>query len=1004
MVGRVGAPRDLLQRYARLAALLACLIFTWGLTDVRLAPLVVEPSVPALPSDVTQRGGQLELVVHQVDEARCAGTLAAACSAQPLAGAKLRVYWQRGRHLYEAGRGSTDASGRLSLGELPQGVLWILADAPGRARVSTQLSLDAAPRQLTLGLLPARQVLVTVLDDEGQPLGDATVLVTDADPLPHGALTGAGGAVTVGRLGQGPYTVKVSARGYESLTEQRVDASVTFRLRRLGRLTVHVRLPTGEPAADAEVLIVGTSLWPLRRTQTDAQGSALISGLLAGSYELRATRGTLVSATHSGLELERGQEQELTLQLEPGRQVRALVTDGDEPNAVVVPNADVTLSTEGLSSFPLRGRTGGDGMVVLGPLPPGPATLGASAPDFVPSPVVSVPEVLDGEPLRVALLRGGTLRGEVVDAKGRPVDGASVEIIGTDLHGLPVSETPELLAYRARHFQWALPGAPALIPAGELGVMPGPVPPIPRPNEPAPLSVSGLALDTSALEAPPEPWITRFDGRFVARPLTPGRLRALVRHPDYVEGLSEPVNLAPGGSAEVKLVLLEGGKLEGRVLDADGRPAPGVRVQVTALRGSVERATETASDGSFAFTAVPAEVWLNVARRDDPLRPVLRRALELEEGALTRVELTLPREREPVRVSVLDEAGAPLGAAQVTLLSLDPETPRRETLFTGEAGFVEFVDARELPARLLVDAPGYAPLAENVAAAPELLTLTLRRGVLVQGRVTELRGRRALAGASVTLLVEGRRLFTQTDDEGSYQLRDVPPGPVELSVSHPERASATLSATVTPTGRADRPFELPSVDLEEGGDVEGRVVDAEGAPVRGARVAVGRVPAYLPAGALPPGMVLSGGDGRFTLRRVAPGTQRLEAFAAGVGRAAISAEVSAGRSRGGLELRLRAEGDETDTGGRASVAITLGEQLGAEGIELVVLEVAPGSEAERAGLRAKDVLLGVDGADLESLSDARARLSGPGGTDVVLELEREGRALKLRVARELVRR
>ena len=78
------------------------------------------------------------------------------------------------------------------------------------------------------------------------------------------------------------------------------------------------------------------------------------------------------------------------------------------------------------------------------------------------------------EPVRIALLRGATLRGDVVDARGFPIDGASIEVIGTDTFGLPIAETPLLSAFRNTHFDWSLAGPLALIPAGELGVMPGP--------------------------------------------------------------------------------------------------------------------------------------------------------------------------------------------------------------------------------------------------------------------------------------------------------------------------------------------------------------------------------------------------------------------------------------------------------------------------------------------------------------------------------------------------
>ena len=59
---------------------------------------------------------------------------------------------------------------------------------------------------------------------------------------------------------------------------------------------------------------------------------------------------------------------------------------------------------------------------------------------------------------------------------------------------------------------------------------------------------------------------------------------------------------------------------------------------------------------------------------------------------------------------------------------------------------------------------------------------------------------------------------------------------------------------------------------------------------------------------------------------------------------------------------------------------------------------------ERAGLAAGDVVLGVDGHEVADMREARARLSGPMNVDVVVEVDRGGKVLKLRVGREQVRR
>ena len=97
-----------------------------------------------------------------------------------------------------------------------------------------------------------------------------------------------------------------------------------------------------------------------------------------------ATKGDLLAEAPQGVTLERGQHRSVELVLHPGRRVTALVTDGDDETARVIPGADVALVEGGLSSFPLHGRTGTDGKVTLGPISAGPRHR-ARAPEFGPS-------------------------------------------------------------------------------------------------------------------------------------------------------------------------------------------------------------------------------------------------------------------------------------------------------------------------------------------------------------------------------------------------------------------------------------------------------------------------------------------------------------------------------------------------------------------------------------------------------------------------------------------
>jgi hypothetical protein len=950
------------------------------------------PVAPSVQVAETERDGALKVQVVGAD-------------GQPLGAAQVRLFWQSQQRYFDAGQGTTDGQGRVTLGRVPRGPVWVLADAEGHARASTQLIVEGGTRDVKLVLANATQLTVKVTDETHAPLADATVLVTTADPLPFGALSDAQGNARLLRLGAPPFTVKVSAPGYESVTRSGVNGPIEVALRRLGAITVYVKLADGKPAPFANVEIGGATLWPARSTPADAGGKCKISGLLAGSYDLRANKEQLVSRVMIGLLLERGQDQEVTLTLEPGRFVTALVTDGTGPNPHLVSNADVVLAEEGLSTFPLRGRSGNDGKVTLGPISNGPATLSGRAPEFVGSAVVAVPDVMT-EPVRLPLLRGGTLLGEVVDARGFPIDGASVEVVGTDSMGLPISETPQLLRFRRSHFSWALTGPPPLIAAGELGVMPGPIPPIPGSNA----ALTAAAVDSAAqpLDDDEEltPWITSAGGRFRAAPVTPGVVRALVRHPDFVEAISDAVTLGPGGEASVKVTMLHGGSLEGRLKDERDQPVEGAEIEVVAEHGTFQRATVTASDGSFAFSALPREVIVNVRRAENPTRIAKRIPLSVAEGKKETLEITLPALREPISVTVLDDEGRPLELAEINVLSLDPASPLRTTVFSDGRGQAELADARGLQLRISVQAPGFARqvLVVTTSESKAALELKLARGALVQGRVTALRGRRGVEGALVTLSFQGLRKTTTTDADGDFRVADVALGPVKVHVSHPDFAEAELSTVVENPGRRDRAFELPPLDLEEPGAVEGEVLDERGDPVAGARVAVGRAPSYLPAGGLPRGVAVTDANGGFSLQGLPSGVTTIDVFSPDHGRGSARVEVRASRTQSDVTITLRPSGSEPDPFAPGGVAITLGERGAGATLEVVVVTVAENSEAERAGIQPGDVIAAINDARPSSMHDARSRLSGALQTDVVVSVSRGGAVQKLSVLREAVRK
>ena len=976
-------------RESVLAALtaLVCVLFCGTLRDAPAFIAVPRPIVaPELPREAGERDAALKVEV--VDEG---GAF--------VASAIVSVLSIRGDRAYVAGSRVTDAAGVASLDRLPRGETWVLAEAASRQRASTKVVLSATQTIARLTLRPAGKLAVRVTDEDGKAVPSASIEIRAGDPLPYAATVDARGEATIARLGASPWSVRVVAPGYEPFTRAGVTAGASpihVVLRQLGQLDVRVELEDGTPAKDATVLVAGSGLWPARRATTDGDGRVRVGGLPTGAYDVTSSKGELVSATQIGVPIERGKTKGVKLVLVQGRRVVVkVVADGEE--MAPIKSARVVLAEDGVSSFPREGVTADDGLVSLGPIARDrPATVLVRADGFV-SRGALVPAT-DGEPLVVALVRGGAIVGDVVDDRGDPIAGASIEIVGIDFAGMPVDATPDLARFERAGFAFALGGPPLLIPMGELGVMPGPLPRIPALGETG-ISAAPRASDGAAESA----WVSDRSGRFRAAPVPPGRLRALVRHPGYVETLSEAVTLGPGGEATVRVVLHGGATLAGRVLDPSGAPVAGARVELAAVHGTFVRTGSTADDGTFGFAAVPKEISLSVSRPESPETVARRLTLTLDEGVRRELDITLPAAREPLLVRVLDDRSYPLAAVEVRALSLSPDAPLRATRFTSADGTVEIADAAGIPLRLEVSLGGHATDVRSLDVAPRELTVTMRRGVSVAGDVRTRGGRDPLAGVDVTLYAQSGTRHGKTDDEGRYVLRDLAPGKARVVLV--KKGFSRLEAVVTiADGDGDRPVELERLELAEAGVVEGEVVDRDGNAVIGARVASGAAPAYLPVGPLPPGVAVTDARGRFTLADVADGETTLEAYSAERGRGREKVRVRAGSTTSDVRIKLDEDVAGAEPASSGGVAITLGESGARAARTIVVLHVAAGSEAERAGLQPGDHLAKIDDHAPISLEDARRKLSGPVGEDLVLRVVRAGEAMTLRVARERVRR
>ncbi len=913
--------------------------------------------------------------------------------------AVVRVFSVIDGTVFLAGERRTGTDGFATITGVAAEETWVVAYAAKRARASASVAVRRRETaEVTLTLPEAQALRVAVTDAADAPVRGAAVVVEDADALPHVVATDEAGGALFERLGPAPWTVSATSAGYDPAVKRDVfpgPGALRLVLDRLGAVEVAVLDAAGEPAEGATVTIGGPSLWPARTAITSEDGTARISGLRSGIVDLRARLGDQVSPTEMGVPVERGATTRRTLVLDFGRSILVRVTDGPAPAnsapASPVAGADVVLAEEGVSTFPQEGVTSADGEVELGPVVEGHATISVSAEGFVARTIGVGEEELDAGVVDVPLLRGGTIAGRVVDDRGYPIPGVTLEVVGTDVDGMPVAMVAARSALRDRLFEMALGGPLPLVPRGELGVVPGPVPPIPAAGAPIP--------DAGGDDADALPWVTGGDGRFAATPVVPGRLRVLARHPDFVEGESEMVRVTSGGRVEVKIVLLEGGRLEGRVRERNGDAVAGARIEIAAGRGTFERITYAAPDGTFAFAAVPRDVLVSVSRPDAPNDLAIRQVVDVPPGRRTSIDVVLPPRRDDVALRIVDRRGAGVRSAEIRVESLDVAVPLRRTIFTDDEGATTIVSGEGVPLRLVIHAPGFAPLVREIDPASREERVELAAGLVVRGRVTGNGGRERVSGADVAIYTATNIVGATTDGEGGFEVKDLALGMVRVQVRAVGWAAAEADLEVSGDGR--RPIDLAAIDLPRAGVVEGTVLSAADEPVAGARVALGAVPTWLPLGPLPASIVATDREGRFRLPAAPEGEVRIEAYDADEGRGAVEGVlVRADRTTERVEIVLEGGAPRRGPAPAGSLALTLGEKGG----RVIIVGVPSGSEAEAARVLPGDVMLAVDARDVRRIEDARKALGGPLAQDVLLTLDRGGTRVRMRVRREAVRR
>ena len=488
-------------------------------------------------------------------------------------------------------------------------------------------------------------------------------------------------------------------------------------------------------------------------------------------------------------------------------------------------------------------------------------------------------------------------------------------------------------------------------------------------------------------------------GRFAVRGLTAGVYRLLIDAPGLGTASAGPV-AAP--DPDVVVILPGESRSVTGLVTRQGRPAARVRVHLGGDAVFEPRVTETDNAGRFAFPGLGPGTYALRAESGDFVSPVVSDVAVGAASQLRQVDLVLAPAAS-LRGRVVDERGNGLADATVRI-DLIPGTGLWPSLETDGAG--AWTSSPLPPGKYLLRArrPGFTArrtviVTMGADAAPQgtddATTLVLLRTGEITGRVVAddggpVAGARihdrtatveelgvitsALPGAAAAAALppgaspggEGRAGTRQalTGADGSFVLGDVPPGRLRLEILQP--AMVTFRGkplTLPPGGHLD----LGALTVSRAALVVGRVTDADGGPVAGARVVV-----RSSDGAAAALYAITGAGGDFSLP-LSPGDHTLAAASDGRSDVTALVRVVPGKSPAPVTLRFE----------RAGTRVVVGVIKDSEGRPLAAARVLAMQRPGANEVRAADEVAAL----ASTTADAGGHFKLTGLPDSALRLE-----------------
>jgi protocatechuate 3,4-dioxygenase beta subunit len=369
-------------------------------------------------------------------------------------------------------------------------------------------------------------------------------------------------------------------------------------------------------------------------------------------------------------------------------------------------------------------------------------------------------------------------------------------------------------------------------------------------------------------------------GRFEVRGLPTSWFDLRIDHPGFAP-LTRNGIVVPDAAGAVdvgKLTLDAGRKIDGVVVDAEGRPRAGTAIWIR----SMDRSSEgypflrrgprqvTGADGRFSIHVEPKGLFeLYACGRDRS------RLIQVLDGTPHPLRIVLPASgRVPGRV--VDSEGHPVAGARVSaameavgppsdiidLYNPCPQTNSNAAVTTDAKGRFVLGPIAQGVFWVWVSADDFAPYTQTGAqlggaGGLRNLDIVLRRGASLTGQVRSVAGA-PVPGASIHASCPEGGADTSTGPDGRYRLSSLPPGGTCRLSARADRFNSAEATVEVKAAENHLDLRLEPIKTVE---IRGRVIGAAGEPVAGAGVES--------RGALDGGKSLTAPDGSFTVETFA---------------------------------------------------------------------------------------------------------------------------------------